>query len=143
MDDPFDLQRFIDAQDPVIDAVRRELRQGAKRTHWMWFVFPQIQGLGRSTTAERYAIRSLDEARAFLAQPVLGGRLRECCTIVNGLSGRSAQAIFGSPDDLKFQACLTLFQAASAGGEPFSKALRRYFAGEPHAATLARLGASR
>src|SRR5690242_529509 len=96
------LQRFVDAQDPVIECVRNELRAGAKRSHWMWFVFPQIAGLGRSATAQLYAIGSLDEARAYFAHPILGTRLRECTELVLAHRTKSAHAIFGSPDDLKF-----------------------------------------
>jgi uncharacterized protein (DUF1810 family) len=139
MADAFDLQRFRDAQDPMIDQVRRELRRGRKMTHWIWFIFPQVQGIGRSPTAQYYAIRSLEEAKAYLGDPVLGPRLRECTEIVNGLTGRTAYAIFRSPDDLKFHACMTLFGAASGGDELFATALEKFFAGEPHAATIERL----
>ena len=111
--DPFDLQRFVDAQRPVIDAVRRELADGRKRTHWMWFVFPQFAGLGASPTSRRYAIGSIDEARAYLAHPVLGSRLVECVELVNGVEGRTVLEIFGSPDDMKFRSCLTLFELVS------------------------------
>jgi uncharacterized protein (DUF1810 family) len=140
MGDPFELQRFVDAQDRVIDEVRRELKQGRKTSHWMWFVFPQIAGLGHSPTAQRYAIASLAEARAYLDHPVLGGRLRECAGLVNAVKGRSAHDIFGSPDDLKFHACMTLFDAASGGAGPFAAALDRYFAGKRQTASLDRLG---
>jgi uncharacterized protein (DUF1810 family) len=99
MEDVFELERFVAAQDPVLAQVRRELAEGRKRTHWMWFVFPQILGLGRSEMARRYAIRSLDEARAYLAHPVLGPRLRECTALASGVAGRSALEVFGSPDD--------------------------------------------
>jgi uncharacterized protein (DUF1810 family) len=141
MTDPFDLQRFVDAQDRVIDQVLGELRQGRKTSHWMWFVFPQIRGLGFSPMAERYAIGSLDEARAYLRHPVLGPRLTTCTDIVNGIGGRSIHAIFGAPDDLKFHACMTLFDAVSDRGEPFRGALDLYFAGEPHRTTLELSGA--
>ncbi len=139
-EDPFDLKRFVEAQDPVIDAVRAELAAGRKRTHWMWFVFPQIAGLGRSPMAQAYAISSLEEARAYLAHPVLGARLRECVRLVNAVRDRSAHDILGSPDDLKFRSCLTLFREAG-GGPDFDAALARFFAREADQATLRLLGA--
>ena len=111
--DRFDLQRFVDAQEPVYDTVLDELRNGAKRSHWIWFVFPQLQGLGRSPTAQHYGISSLDEARAYLAHEVLGPRLRECVRLVAAIEGRSAQQIFGSPDDLKVRSSMTLFARAT------------------------------
>ena len=133
---PSDLARFVDAQAPVIDAVRAELAAGAKQTHWMWFIFPQLAGLGRSRTAAFFAITGLEEARAYLAHPVLGPRLLECTALVNAVGGRSAHQIFGSPDDLKFHSSMTLFaQAADAPG-PFKAALTKYFAGQPDPATL-------
>lgn len=142
-DDPHDLARFVAAQAPVMDAVRRELAAGRKRTHWMWFVFPQLAGLGTSDMARRYAIRSLDEARAYLAHPVLGPRLVECTALANAVEeGRSAREVFGSPDDLKFRSCATLFARAAGpgeGGAAFRAALARYFGGEEDAATLERL----
>ena len=112
MDDPFELQRFIDAQDPVYAAVQSELAAGHKTTHWMWFVFPQLRSLGRSEMAQRYGIASRDEALAYWKHPVLGKRLLACTSLVLGVRGRSAQAVFGSPDDLKFQSSMTLFGAA-------------------------------
>jgi len=128
--DSFDLERFLSAQaDRYADAVR-ELMAGKKRMHWMWFVFPQIDGLGSSAMARRYAIGSLEEARAYLAHPVLGPRLLECTLIVNGLDGRSALEIFGRPDNLKFQSSMTLFELAGGTGAPFSAALEKYFSGE-------------
>lgn len=133
--DPFDLQRFVDAQRPVIDAVRRELAGGRKRTHWMWFVFPQLAGLGSSPTSRRYAVRSMEEARAYLAHPVLGPRLVECVKLVNGVEGRTALEIFGSPDDMKFRSCLTLFELVSDDAI-FVSALERYFGGARDGATL-------
>jgi uncharacterized protein (DUF1810 family) len=120
-EDPYNLARFVDAQEPVYADVVAELRAGRKRTHWMWFVFPQIQGLGPSETAQWFAIRSLDEARAYLAHPVLGARLRECTRIVLDIEGRTASEIFGYPDDLKFRSSLTLF-ARAAGGDVFGEA---------------------
>src|ERR1700710_3102293 len=114
-DDPFDLQRFIGAQAPAIERVRAELRDGRKRSHWMWFVFPQISGLGSSAMAVRYAIASPDEARAYLAHPVLGARLRDCTQMVLDVEGRDVHRIFGSPDDMKFHSSMTLFDAVAAG----------------------------
>src|SRR3984885_6444917 len=138
--DPFDLQRFIDAQAPVFQTATAELEAGKKRTHWMWFVFPQIQGLGHSEMARRYAISSVDEARAYLAHPVLGERLLILTQIVNALDGRSVEQIFGYPDDLKFHSSMTLFAHAAADKAPFELALNTYFGGEPDAGTGARLG---
>jgi uncharacterized protein (DUF1810 family) len=140
-DDTHDLLRFVEAQAPVFDAVTAELAAGRKRTHWMWFVFPQIEGLGASPTARRYAIRSLDEARAYLAHPVLGERLRRCTDLVLAVEGRSITAILGSPDDVKFRSSMTLFGRAAPGEARFRAALARHFGGEPDAATLARLPA--
>ena len=133
--DPFDLQRFVDAQAGVHAHALEELRAGAKRTHWMWFVFPQIQGLGASAMAQRYAIGGLDEARAYLAHPVLGPRLLECTQAMLGHHGRSAREILGAPDDLKLRSSMTLFHRAS-GQEPFQSVLDRYFDGQPDDATL-------
>jgi uncharacterized protein (DUF1810 family) len=136
-DDVFDLERFIAAQDPVYGRVIGELRQGRKQTHWMWFIFPQIAGLGRSAMAELYAIRSLDEARAYLAHTLLGGRLRECTRLVLDVEGRTISQIFGNPDDLKFRSSMTLF----AREEPlFQHALDKYFGGEADTATRTLLG---
>lgn len=140
-----DLQRFLDAQDAptggttIYEQALAELTAGAKRTHWMWFVFPQLAGLGHSTMAQRYAIADLAEARAYLAHPALGPRLRACVAAVNGVQGRSAHEIMGSPDDLKLRSCLTLF-AEAGGGAAFEAALDRYFEGAPDPATLGRLG---
>ena len=140
MSDPaFDLQRFVSAQAPVIDAVRDELRQGRKRSHWMWFIFPQLAALGRSATARHFGIASLAEARAYLAHPVLGPRLRECCALLLQIKGRSAHEIFGSPDDLKLRSCLTLFRQADPGEPLFPQCLDRFYAGEPDPHTLALL----
>lgn len=135
--DPFDLQRFVDAQAPVISRVRSELMAGRKQSHWMWFVFPQIAGLGHSAMAERYAISSLAEARAYLAHPILGTRLLECTALVIAIEGKSAHAIFGSPDDLKFRSYMSLFAAARPDQSAFAAALEKYFAGAPDAATSA------
>ena len=132
----FDLDRFVRAQDPVMPAVRRELSAGRKRSHWMWFVFPQLAGLGHSGMARRYAIGSLAEARAFLAHPVLGARLSECAGLVNAVEGRSALEILGSPDDLKFRSSMTLFALAGPGTAVFGEALRRHFDGAADPATV-------
>jgi uncharacterized protein (DUF1810 family) len=139
MDDPFDLQRFVEAQDGVHARALAELKRGRKESHWMWFVFPQLSGLGSSPMAQRYALRSLDEARAYLAHPVLGPRLRDLTAAVNGVEGRSAHAIFGSPDDFKFRSSMTLFQAAAPDEPAFREALARYFDGEPDPKSLALL----
>jgi uncharacterized protein (DUF1810 family) len=139
MDDPFELQRFLDAQAPVIEQVRRELRDGRKASHWMWFVFPQVSGLGFSAMSQRYAIASGAEAAAYLAHPVLGARLLDCTALVNAVQGESAREIFGSPDDMKFRSCMTLFAAVAPERDEFAVALRKYFGGQPDAATLARI----
>lgn len=138
MNDLYHLQRFLDAQQGTFDAACAELRAGRKRTHWMWFIFPQIGGLGSSAMAQQYAIASLEEAKAYLAHPVLGKRLRECSRIVAGLEGRSVEEIFGHPDDLKFRSSMTLFAQASPG-EVFDACLQKYFGGQPDNATLERL----
>ncbi|WP_274628511.1 DUF1810 domain-containing protein [Arvimicrobium flavum] len=133
--DPFDLQRFFDAQAPVIETVRRELAAGRKASHWMWFVFPQIAGLGFSAMSQRYAIASLAEARAYLDHPVLGARLRECVELALRHRARTAHEIFGSPDDMKFRSCLTLFDKG-VPGDVFAEALATFFEGERDEATL-------
>ena len=135
-----DLARYVAAQDPVLEQVRRELADGRKRTHWMWFVFPQIAGLGSSPTARLYAIRSLDEARAYLAHDPLGPRLRDCTTLALDCGVTDAHALFGSPDDLKFHSSMTLFAAASGRDGPFAEALDVFFGGQEDRATLDRLG---
>jgi uncharacterized protein (DUF1810 family) len=127
----FDLQRFIDAQNRVYPSVLAELRSGQKRSHWMWFVFPQFQGLGSSATAQEFAIRSRQEARAYSDHPVLGARLRECVELVLAVEGRSAAQIFPYPDNLKFHSCLTLFEATAAAPDVFRAALSKYFDGHP------------
>jgi uncharacterized protein (DUF1810 family) len=129
MTDAFDLQRFIEAQAPVYTQVCAELRRGHKATHWMWFVFPQVAGLGLSPAAVRYAIGSSAEAHAYLAHPLLGARLRECTALTLGVEGGTAHEIFGSPDDLKFHSSMTLFAAVAEGEMIFDAALRKYFAG--------------
>jgi len=134
--DPYDLQRFVEAQDPVIETVKEELRSGRKRSHWMWFVFPQIAGLGSSEMSRRYAISSRDEAEAYLDHSTLGPRLRECTGIVNAVEARSANDIFGSPDDKKFRSSMTLFDAVADDPTPFRTALDRYYDGDPDRRTL-------
>ncbi len=137
--DPFDLERFVVAQAPVIDEVEAELAAGRKTSHWMWFVFPQIAGLGFSAMSQRYAIGGVDEARAYLDHPVLGRRLRRLTGVVNGQDGRTAHQIFGSPDDLKFRSTMTLFDAVAPGGD-FRTALDKFFDGDGDEATLRLLG---
>ena len=135
----FDLERFLDAQAPVIAQVQSELRAGTKRTHWMWFVFPQIAGLGHSAMAQRYAIASLDEAKAYAAHPVLGARLCDCTALVLATEGKNIHQIFGSPDDLKFHSCMTLFARAAPEETLFRQALERFFGGRQDALTMAQL----
>ncbi|HEX3501740.1 MAG TPA: DUF1810 domain-containing protein [Stellaceae bacterium] len=136
--DPYDLQRFVTAQAPVFDTVLDELRAGQKRSHWMWFVFPQLRGLGHSSTAQFYGISSLDEARAYLAHPVLGPRLDFYTRTVVESAAPSLHAIFGSPDDMKFRSCVTLFSLAAGNAEnPFRRALDRWCEGHPDERTLA------
>ena len=140
-----DLQRFVEAQEPRISEAMAELRAGRKRTHWMWFVFPQLRGLGQSQMAWHFGIASRDEAVAYLAHATLGPRLRECVELVLGVRGRTAHEIFGSPDDLKLLSCLTLFAEAERGqgNGVFDRALRQYFAGQPDQATLELLSKAR
>jgi len=137
--DPCNLQRFIEAQEKVYDRVVGELRRGRKTSHWMWFVFPQIKGLGHSAMAVRYAIQSPAEARAYLRHPVLGPRLRECTALVNAVEARSIEEIFWSPDDLKFRSCMTLFAQTAEDNQVFIEALRKYFGGSEDARTLEHL----
>ena len=138
----FDLDRFVAAQAAVMGQVRDELRAGRKRSHWMWFVFPQLAGLGRSPTAQFYGIANRAEAEAYLDHEVLGPRLLECVGLVNAVQGRSAHDVFGSPDDLKFRSCVTLFSVANPDGAPFTDALARYFDAAPDDATLRLLASS-
>ncbi|HJU15481.1 MAG TPA: DUF1810 domain-containing protein [Stellaceae bacterium] len=129
--DRFALERFVTAQAPVFSSVVEELKAGRKRSHWMWFIFPQLRGLGRSPTAELYGIGSLDEARAYLAHPVLGPRLDRCTRLVLAIENSSLHRIFGSPDDLKFRSSMTLFAlAAGDQGSPFRQALDRWCDGQ-------------
>jgi uncharacterized protein (DUF1810 family) len=136
MADAFELERFVVAQAPVIAHVERELAAGYKQSHWMWFAFPQLRGLGHSSMAQRYGIGSIAEARAYLAHPVLGPRLLAWTTLVLGVEGRSANAIFGTPDDLKLRSSMTLFAAASPEERGFRDVLAKYFGGEGDPRTL-------
>ncbi|KUI26648.1 calpastatin [Mycobacterium sp. IS-1742] len=137
--DPHDLQRFVDAQDPVYDTVIGELRAGRKRSHWIWFIFPQLKGLGRSPTAQYFGIASREEAVAYLEHEVLGPRLRECTRLVLAIEGRSAGEVFGSPDDLKLRSSMTLFARCSDDNADFVAVLDRFYGGEPDPATVSRL----
>jgi uncharacterized protein (DUF1810 family) len=140
MPDPYRLQRFVDAQASCIAQVMSELADGKKRSHWMWFIFPQLEGLGSSPMAQRFAISGIEEAKAYLAHPVLGARLRECTVLVNAVSGRSVEDIFGYPDDLKFHSSVTLFAEAShPENNVFNEALKKYFNGLPDKNTTNRL----
>jgi uncharacterized protein (DUF1810 family) len=139
MQDPYDLQRFVDAQATVFEQALRELRAGRKQTHWMWFVFPQIIGLGRSEMARRFAITCREEARAYLQHPLLGPRLDECARIIEPQVERSARQIFGSPDDMKLQSSMTLFAAVAPEQRIFQEVLDTFFDGAPDPQTLSRL----
>jgi uncharacterized protein (DUF1810 family) len=138
MNDPFDLERFLEAQS-VFEDVQAELRRGAKVGHWMWFVFPQIRGLGHSGMAQRFAISSRAEAEAYLAHPILGSRLKECTRLVNLAKGRSIEEIFGVIDSLKFRSSMTLFARVAGDNTVFTAALDKYFGGQPDKLTLDRL----
>lgn len=141
-DDPFNLQRFVTAQAPVYATALDELRQGFKQSHWMWFIFPQLRDLGRSATAKFYGIASIDEARAYLAHPLLGARLAECTNAILPFSGTSSlHEIFGSPDDMKFRSSMTLFSRAEpAGNNIYQQALGHWCGGAPDEHTLALIG---
>jgi uncharacterized protein (DUF1810 family) len=139
MSDPFDLQRFVDAQAPVYPCVLGELRHGCKQSHWMWFIFPQLAGLGLSAMARRFAIRSRAEAIAYLGHAVLGPRLRECTALVNAVEGKTILEILGSPDDLKFCSSMTLFAAVSSQPE-FAEAIAKFYGGNSDPRTLDLLG---
>jgi uncharacterized protein (DUF1810 family) len=141
--DPSHLERFLDAQSGVFEQACRELHEGRKQSHWMWFIFPQIKGLGASPTAIRYAISSLAEAEAYLKHPVLGPRLRHCTNLVLRVERRSIEQIFGYPDNLKFRSCMTLFSRATTENEIFNQALEKYFQGIPDQATIDRLAPAR
>jgi uncharacterized protein (DUF1810 family) len=138
-DDPFDLQRFVDAQAPVWARVEAELAAGRKASHWMWFVFPQLRGLGTSAMAQRYGIGSLAEARAYAAHPLLGARLRRGTALMLAVPGRTAHEILGAPDDLKFRSSMTLFAHAVPDEPLFRAALERFFEGAEDECTLQRL----
>ncbi len=137
--DPYNLQRFVEAQNPVYQRVLSELREGRKRTHCMWFIFPQIRGLGQSEIAQRFSIGSLYEAEAYFKHPILGPRLKECTELVNAIQSRSIEDIFGYPDHLKFRSSMTLFAQAAPGEKIFNEALDKYFAGSPDEFTVSRL----
>ena len=136
MKDASHLHRFLEAQDHVYEAVLDELRAGEKRGHWMWYIFPQLKGLGHSGTAQKFAITSLEEATAYLQHPVLGPRLRECTQLVINVDGHSVEEIFRYPDNLKFRSCLTLFMTATTDNKVFTEALLKYFEGKPDKLTL-------
>lgn len=140
MSDVYNLSRFVEAQAPVFSGVMDELRAGRKTTHWMWFVFPQLQGLGRTEMAARFALSGVAEACAYLQHEVLGPRLEACVTTVLQHRDRSAEQIFGSPDDLKFRSCLTLFMTAQPKSTLYSRALDQFYSGEPDPKTLLLLG---
>jgi uncharacterized protein (DUF1810 family) len=138
--DPFDLNRFITAQEGIYDRALAELRDGLKRSHWMWYIFPQIDGLGHSPTTRHYSIKSLEEARQYLAHPVLGPRLRECAEAVLAVQGQSAADIFGHPDDWKLQSSMTLFELASGPQSVFGRVLDKYYQGKRDSRTLQIVG---
>jgi uncharacterized protein (DUF1810 family) len=142
LDDPYLLNRFVLAQQDEYEEALSEIRSGRKRSHWIWYIFPQLDGLGFSSTARHYAIKSLDEAKAYLNHPVLGPRLLECAEAVLLVNGRSASAIFGSPDDLKLRSCATLFACASGPGSVFDRLLEKYYQNERDAKTLQLLAGS-
>jgi uncharacterized protein (DUF1810 family) len=137
--DPYNLQRFTDAQADRYTQAEMELQAGRKESHWMWYIFPQIKGLGRSVTAQEYAISSIDEAKAYLNHPVLGARLRECTRLTTSVNGRSIEDIFGYPDHLKFHSSMTLFARATDDNGVFTEALRKFFHSEYDRQTLERL----
>jgi uncharacterized protein (DUF1810 family) len=139
MNDPHNLQRFLDAQESVFEEAQSELRAGGKEGHWMWFIFPQLKGLGSSPMAATFGIASKDEAEAYLQHPVLGPRLTECTRLVNEVKGKSIQEIFGQIDSMKFRSSMTLFAEAATTNEIFREALENYFAGQPDPLTVGRL----
>ena len=142
MNDAYDLQRFVNAQEAIYPQVVAELRAGRKQSHWMWFIFPQIAGLAFSAMAQRYAIRSRAEATAYLAHPLLGMRLRECTALVNAVTGKDIHSILGSPDDMKFRSSMTLFAKVTPDNADFLAALDKYYGGEFDPATIAKLSAT-
>ena len=137
--DRYNLQRFVTAQERVFDLVLGELRAGTKMSHWIWFIFPQVRGLGRSPISQEYAISGRDEANAYLQHPLLGSRLKQCTQLVLQVEGQSALDIFGSPDDMKFRSCMTLFAEVSPDDDIFQCALQKYYDGDPDQLTLDRL----
>jgi len=139
MSDSYHLQRFVDAQKDVFDEVCAELSVGRKRGHWMWFIFPQLKGLGRSSTAQFYGISGTKEAEEYLRHPVLGPRLRHCTELLLGVQGRSINEIVGSPDDLKFRSCMTLFAHVTSDNQIFVEAVNKYYGGQFDDGTLAHL----
>jgi uncharacterized protein (DUF1810 family) len=139
-DDPYNLARFVRAQDRDYEHARSEIRSGRKRSHWMWYIFPQFDGLGFSSTSREYAIKSAAEAEAYLRHPILGPRLMEIAEAAASIQGRSAFEVFGSPDDMKLRSCATLFATVSPAGSVFQRLLARYFDGEPDTETLRLLG---
>ena len=140
MADPFDLVRFVRAQESMYPQVIAELRDGRKQSHWIWFIFPQMKGLGRSSYSEFYGIRSIEEARAYLQHPLLGPRLEECTVLVLAVRGTPIDLILGPPDDLKFRSSMTLFAQATPENSLFQQALDKYFSGRPDQLTLELLG---
>jgi uncharacterized protein (DUF1810 family) len=138
--DRYDLSRFVEAQAGDYARALAEIRSGRKRSHWMWYIFPQFEGLGYSATSQRYAIKSVAEAQAYLAHPTLGPRLRECCDAALGAQGKTALEIFGAPDDMKLRSCATLFANVSPAGSVFDRLLEKYFQGERDDRTLQLMG---
>ena len=138
--DRYNLQRFVDAQHPIYGQVRDELQAGQKESHWMWFIFPQIKGLGNSATAHKYAISGIDEAKAYLDHPLLGFRLGECTQLVNAVHDRCIEEIFGHPDHMKFHSSMTLFEHVHPGDDVFAAALAKYFRGKGDRKTLELVG---
>src|SRR6185437_14370810 len=138
--DPYHLQRFVEAQESTYEAARAELSAGSKRGHWIWFIFPQLKSLGTSAMSQEFGISSMDEAKAYIRHPTLGPRLRECTQLVLNLEGRSVDEIFGYPDNLKFRSCMTLFAKSTADNQIFKDALAKHFDGESDPLTMERLG---
>jgi uncharacterized protein (DUF1810 family) len=136
MEDPFHLQRFVDAQNSIYGNVVNELKRGEKRTCWMWFVFPQVVGLGRTPTAERYSIKSIEEAKAYIVHPILGVRLQECTNLVINIDGKTANQIFGFPDDLKFCSSMTLFNHVAEDNNIFLNAITKFYASREDGLTI-------
>ncbi|MBW3637459.1 MAG: DUF1810 domain-containing protein [Armatimonadetes bacterium] len=138
--DPFNLSRFLEAQEDCYQQALLEIRSGRKRSHWMWFIFPQFEGLALSSTSRHYAIKSAEEAKAYLDHAILGSRLLECIESVMGVESRSVREIFGAPDDLKLKSCATLFACVSSSGSVFESLLEKFYSGERDAKTLELLG---